>query len=191
MKLLFIRHSVPEVHLDAPPQQWGLSTDGINRAKNLASALQDLPLTCFFTSREIKAQQTADILGQIKQIPVFQADNLHEHRRTPHDYFPNRKNFLHAMEVFFQNPQNLTFGLETAQETETRFSQAVDNIITNHPNEQTIGIVSHGTVISLYAAKITGEPPYTIWSQLTMPSYLLIDVNTSKIEVMLTAYGRA
>lgn len=49
-----------------------------------------------------------------------------------------------------------------------RFTAAVDGL-----TEPAI-VVSHGTIISLYAAARTGRDPYELWSGLVLPDVVIV-----------------
>jgi broad specificity phosphatase PhoE len=44
-----------------------------------------------------------------------------------------------------------------------------------------VGIVSHGTVISLFAERRAGVEPFGLWRRMGLPSYIVFDVDTWKV----------
>ncbi len=67
-------------------------------------------------------------------------------------------------------PVELVFGEETAIQSRNRFTRAVESALTIYPQEN-IAIVTHGTVLSLFASQFTGQEPLTLWQGLGMPAF--------------------
>jgi broad specificity phosphatase PhoE len=38
-----------------------------------------------------------------------------------------------------------------------------------------VAVVTHGTVIALYVAELTGEDPFTLWRRMGLPSFAVLD----------------
>jgi broad specificity phosphatase PhoE len=83
------------------------------------------------------------------------------------------------MRGFFASPADRVFGEESADECRTRFSAAIDAILSDEPAHN-VAIVSHGTVISLYAAPFFNLQPIDLWQRIVWPSYLVIDTSTKQ-----------
>jgi len=50
----------------------------------------------------------------------------------------------------------------------------------SHP-DQTVLVVAHGTVISLFVSWLTGEDGYLLWDKLGLPSFLVLDVKSKAL----------
>ena len=81
------------------------------------------------------------------------------------------------MEHFFERPDQLVFGLETASEALDRFKSAVRHALGNEPGDTII--VSHGTVLSLLLGSIAGQNCHELWRNLKMPD--LIEVSRTSL----------
>jgi len=90
------------------------------------------------------------------------------------------------MSRVFENPSELVFGRETADQARERFEAAIHRIVSEHAG-QDISIVSHGTVISLFAATVLDIDPYCLWSRLELPSYLTFTLPTFRLEEVVEA----
>ncbi len=77
-------------------------------------------------------------------------------------------------------PEQLLYGEETFESAQSRFSDAVTRLINTHPNE-TIALISHGTILSLYLARRMNVPPFAIWSLLDMPAYAVLTLPDSQV----------
>jgi broad specificity phosphatase PhoE len=178
-QLLLVRHSLPEIRRGLPAREWHLSEDGRRRVVGLAERLIPYQPEIIVTSPEPKAKQTAEILAASLQLPVRMMDPLHEHERNSVPSL-SRQEFEVAVHEFFEKPNILVFGSETADQAYERFSGAVNSILSESDNSK-IAIVSHGTVISLFVSRLTGQAGFQLWSQLGLPSCIVLDMQSKKL----------
>ncbi len=172
--LILIRHSVPEVSEKLPPEKWHLSPEGLARCTWLAESLQVYFPKTIYHSPEVKAHQTAEETARLMGCKPVCWLGLHEHVRSV-SHFIDQADFESRLRAFFEHPGELVFGNETADEAFTRFSDAVDALTANiGPSSDHLLIVSHGTVISLFASRRYGVEAFSFWQQLKMPSYVVI-----------------
>jgi len=75
--------------------------------------------------------------------------------------------------LFFQRPDELVLGQETAAAALARFPAAVRRVMDMHP-EGNVAIVTHGTVLALYLAELSDEAPFALWRQMRLPSYAMV-----------------
>lgn len=168
-QLILIRHSVVEQQPNLPSKQWRLSANGRLLAAALAPKIAPYHPTRFITSTEPKAQETGQIIADLLNVPYISAANLHEHDRIGASYLPNKAAFAALVERFFREPEVLVFGRETAVQAQTRFINAVNTIMTTYPDD-TIAIVTHGTVLTLFAAYHQPQlDTITFWKNLALP----------------------
>jgi len=97
-------------------------------------------------------------------------EGLHEHERHTAGYLA-AADFHAAIERLFAHPESLVFGEETARQAQDRFAHAVEQAVGRYPRE-TIAVVAHGTVISLFAALHADIDPFPLWQQLGLPSFV-------------------
>jgi broad specificity phosphatase PhoE len=153
--LILARHSVPEIKEDKPAHTWKLSEEGKSRAQELAEQLRPFAPDVLVCSNEPKAKETAEIVAHHLQLDVQVVPDLHEHDRSNAPYLSHDA-FQQSIRAFFQNPDQLVFGRETANQAHARFYQAVHAILDKHRNK-TIILVTHRTVISLFVSRLTGS----------------------------------
>ena len=156
--LILIRHSHPKIDPNIPSNEWHLSKKGRSLCKRLAERLAPYKADVLISSHEPKALETAQIISTKLNIPCEAADGLHEHQRK-YVPFTNQKHFETKVASFFDQPDLVIFGEESADQAYQRFSTALINLIKKYPY-QTLMVVSHGTVISLWVARKIGLPPY-------------------------------
>ena len=182
--LILVKHSVPEIDESRPARTWQLSKEGQLRAHQLALELQAYAPEVIFSSEEPKARETAEILARHFRLDCNTVPDLHEHDRSDVAYLPHDA-FQASVREFFKHPEQRVFGSETADAAHGRFYRAVHSVLNEHRNE-TILIVSHGTVISLFVARLTGSSDLELWSKLGMPSFVALDLSSSTVIVRST-----
>lgn len=173
--LVFIRHAAPETDSTAPASEWRLSHAGRAAARALAEELRPIGLTRLISSFEPKAVETAQILGRELMIPTVIAAGLHEHDRSNLGFVPAQERFEALVRDLFARPAERVFGLESADEAHARFQSAVTRLLEENPGE-TLGIVSHGTVISLLLSRANGLDGFSFWQGLSMPAMQVVAI---------------
>ena len=179
--LILVKHSVPEMDPDRPPHTWRLSEEGRSRAQRLGEELQSFTPEILVSSDEPKARETAEILAEKLRLDLHVLPDLHEHDRSNVPFLPHDA-FEFSVQDFFHRPDELVFGKETASEADARFYRAVHTLLNAH-RDKTVVIVSHGTVISLFVARLTGSPALELWKRLGLPSFVAMDLSSSTLIV--------
>lgn len=177
--LILVKHSLPEVVASLPANQWRLSSEGRTRAQRLAEKLVCYHPELIVCSNESKAKETAEIIVRIHQMEMHVVDGLHEHDRSNVPYLSGEQ-FQASVREFFQKPDTLVFGKETANQAHARFERAVHAVLSACV-DKTVIIVAHGTVISLYVSRLTGISDLLLWNELDLPSFVVIDLQSNKL----------
>jgi broad specificity phosphatase PhoE len=178
-KLIFIRHSAVAKDPNISPHDWPLSEDGRSRTHALIpqiTLVSEATPTHIITSQERKASETGQIIADALGIPCTAAPGLQEHDRTGAPYLPNQADFEAAIMRLFEHPGELVFGNETADQARTRFTQAVHSLLAQYPSD-TLAIVSHGTVLTLFLAHHNPDlDPISFWQQLKLPDLAVVSL---------------
>jgi broad specificity phosphatase PhoE len=177
--LILVKHSLPDIVENIPARQWHLSEEGKLRAERLAHRLTLFKPDVLISSPEPKAGETAEITGRELGLEVRTIQKLHEHDRSNSAYL-SRQEFQNAVREFFLRPDQLVFGNETANQALGRFSKTVHGILESNKN-QTIAVVTHGTVISLFVSRLTGVSAFSLWKELGLPSFVVLDMKAKSI----------
>ena len=177
--LILVKHSLPEILEDVPTREWHLSDEGRERARELAGKLIRYQPEIIISSVEPKARETAVILAKNLGLEFREVENLHEHDRSGEPYHSKDK-FQNLVQEFFNKPNELIFGNETANDAFARFRQAVD-IVLNSYHDKTIVLVAHGTVISLYVSWLTGCDGFSLWKELGLPAFVVLDIQSKTL----------
>lgn len=171
--LILVKHSLPEVRAGVAPNLWHLSEEGKRRAQLLAPKVAGYGLQYIFASLEPKASETGEIIAADLNLPFRTSPNLHEHVRPATADF-NQTAFEADVAALFARPDALVFGSETADQAHERFRTAVMGILEENVG-QSLAIVAHGTVISLFVSRACGVEPFPLWKSLGLPSYVVLD----------------
>lgn len=171
VQLILIRHAQPEIQPDKPAREWTLSSQGREQAVLLAQTLKtkNIMPKVIITSDEPKAIQTGMMLEKTWGKPRLALPNLHEHPR------PFVEDFEAKVAQFFANPRELVFGTETANQAHARFTDAVKAALNQYP-DQSLAIVTHGTVMTLFICRLMGLDPFPFWQSLKLPDYKILSL---------------
>jgi broad specificity phosphatase PhoE len=168
--IILVRHSPVSPDPAVPPKQWRLSQRGRDLCLPLAEALRPYAPGILVSSDEPKAIDTANLIADRLGLSVHIAAGLDEHRPP---YVAT--NFLDLMQRYFEAPGERVFGEESAVEATDRFAAAVDAAVKAHA-ANTLAIVTHGTVLALYAAPLFGLEPYVLWTRMSHPGFVVLDL---------------
>lgn len=170
--LLLIRHAAPQIDREHAAHTWPLSEAGRTSCTSLSDVLEAFGPLTFFSSHEPKARETAELTAARLGASSTAWDNLHEHNRSGVEWMGDTA-FQAALTLFFRQPQELVFGLETAEQAGSRFEHAI-NAIMESAAPGNLAIVAHGTVITLLTARHNQIQAYEFWKQLAMPAIVAL-----------------
>lgn len=165
--MLLVRHSVPELDPAVPAEEWRLSDDGRQRCGPLAERLRAHEPTGIVSSTEPKARETAELVAGELGLEVQESAALRETARRTVPWLDTEE-LRRSLQELFDRPDEIVFGEESASHALARFSAALQGL-----DERTV-VVSHGTVISLYAAGRTGRDAFELWSSLELPDLVVV-----------------
>jgi broad specificity phosphatase PhoE len=174
-KLFLIKHARPEVDPRTPSEQWHLGAEGREAAGRLAERLCGHRFTRLYSSSEPKAVETAQIVARSMDLSVVQMGDLGEHDRRNVPHMESRE-FISMVALMFKEPGRRVLGEESADEAYRRFAGAVDGVLKGAGGAD-VGIVTHGTVISLFAERRAGVEPFGLWRRMGLPSYIVFDTD--------------
>ena len=146
----------------APSEEWRLSEEGRRRCEPLAERLVRFEPRVLFASSEPKARETAELVAPPLGLEVQLSDGFRETaRRTIGWLAPD--DLDRGIRELFERPGELVFGEESAAAALARFEAAVAVL------PEPAVVVTHGTVLSLYAAPRIGRDAYELWGSLELP----------------------
>jgi broad specificity phosphatase PhoE len=170
--VVLLRHGAPEIEAGVASIAWRLSDAGRAAARRTAERLRAFAVTAIVSSPEPKARETADFVAQASSCPVSELAALREHDRQTAGHL-DRETFVRSVANLFEHPDERVFGEETAAQALRRFRDAISEILRAHPSGDVV-VVSHGTVIALFVADLTGENGVGLWRSMAMPSWFVL-----------------
>jgi broad specificity phosphatase PhoE len=179
-RIILIKHSEPSIDPRVPPSSWGLSDEGRRRSATLAARLRPYGPDFVLTSEEPKAAETARIVADRLGLESGTHPWLHEHDRTGAP-FGTQEDFERSARVFFEDPRELVWGNETADQAVERFSSAMDEILERYQDKD-VAVVAHGTVITLFVARYADVEPFGFWKRLGLPSFCVLTFLPFRLE---------
>lgn len=171
-RIILVKHARPDLISGKPANSWLLSDEGRKSCAPLAERLREYAPDIIITSSEPKANETGLLVSEALGIPFQTAAGLHEHERSTTPLMNDTSAWEALVKEFFERPDELVFGDETASQAQERFTSALTAVLDARP-DQTIVVVCHGTVISLYAGQVAGIDPFPLWQRLGLPSYVV------------------
>ena len=160
--MLLVRHSAPELDPSIPSEEWSLSEEGRQRCGPLAERLARYEPRALLASTEPKARETAELVAPALGLEVQLSDGVRETaRRTVGWLAP--EDIDRGIRELFERPGEVVFGEESAEAALARFEAAVAGL------PEPAVVVTHGTVLSLYAAPRIGRDAYELWNGLELP----------------------
>ena len=177
--LILVKHSIPEMISTVPAKAWRLSQLGQIRCVALAEKLEPFSPDVIISSTEPKAIETAQLVAQKLDKPFRIASGLQEHDRTNVGWLA-KEQFESKVKAFFDIPDSLVFGGETAHQALARFSKALSSIEMEYPDKNIV-IVAHGTVITLFINQINPIEMFSFWSKLELPSFVVLSLPNHKL----------
>lgn len=197
-RLILVKHASPVVDPTISSKKWVLSDAGKIACVTLAARLKEFEPTRIFTSTELKAIETGQLLGEALNIQSTSTEGLHEHDRSnvPH---LRTGDFLSSVANFFKQPDRLVLGMETATGATDRIEQAVSDLVSpaglvspsepvstsdlispsdlvSTSDDTCTVVVTHGTVLALLAHRKLGLEPFALFRAMKLPSYLVVDL---------------
>jgi broad specificity phosphatase PhoE len=188
--LILIKHAMPQIDTGRPAHTWPLSQAGRTGALALGERLRAYQPAALVTSHEPKAAETGRITAEVLGLACAEADGLHEHDRTGVEWMGDRA-FQAAAALFFRQPDDLVFGLETARQAEQRFAAAVGQVLARYPAGN-LAIVTHGTVLTLFVARHNQVDRYAFWRSLGLPALVALtlpELRIAALETTIDAHG--
>ena len=177
--LILVKHSLPEIVSTLPAKEWRLSQTGRIRCKALAEKLAPFSPDVIISSAEPKAIETARVVADQLNKPFGTFEGLHEHDRTGVGLL-DKMQFEVTVNDFFENPDRLIFGRETANQALARFSNALTSVEFEHPNKNLV-VVAHGTVITLFVNQFNAIETFSFWRKLGLPSFVVLSLPQHKL----------
>jgi broad specificity phosphatase PhoE len=146
----------PQVKIDPalPVPAWGLSEVGRMRTEALANAGWLSGTTQIISSGELKAIETAEIIGRKLNISVEVKEAMHENDRSATGFLPPEE-FEMVADQFFAQPHISIRGWERAIDAQLRITREVEHVLARKRTGDVL-FVGHGAVGTLLFCHYSG-----------------------------------
>jgi broad specificity phosphatase PhoE len=178
--LILIRHSAPDIDPATPSSEWRLTPGGRDLSRSLARRIGGFEPATIVTSVEKKARETGEIIAGELGIPCQVRQGLHENDRQDLEIVDEDAYRALVARVFSQ-PDRVVMGHETAAMASVRFHSAVVDALDEAP-DQTIAVVAHGVVMTLFVTRYNPIYSFEFWSGLGLPSAVVLDRNSFRLD---------
>lgn len=173
MTIILIRHAHSQQDTTLPANEWRLSGKGRESCKALAERLSAHGLTRLVSSMEPKAIETAQLTARGLGVSAEIAFGLHEHDRSNVGFVPAQERLESMIRDLFAKPDECVFGTESGAQAGARFAAAIAQLEAQYPGE-TLGVVTHGTVLSLFVGMHYEVDTFAFWQRLEMPDVVVL-----------------
>jgi broad specificity phosphatase PhoE len=169
-ELVLIRHAQSLPDYDVPADRWRLSPGGREQALALAREPFWRQIRTLHSSDEPKAVQTAEPAARRHGLSLRAVPALREVRR-PAGRLPGWEEAVRDYLTGTRGPESW----ESCAEADWRMAAAVARILSEHPAGD-VAIVSHGTVLALYACRLLGlEDRFAFWTTIPFAGWARVD----------------
>jgi broad specificity phosphatase PhoE len=172
--LYLIRHPHTQPEPESPSSQWRLSDAGRAQVQALVNAPFWDGVTAVYTSLQHKTTvvgQAVQAVHGITYIPLAGLDEAHRDRWLDAEAFELAQRGLFANPAFPPVPD-----WEAADAAGMRFAAAVQGVLDRHAPGESLAVVAHATVLTLYVARLLNQPPsYDLWLSIGFAVVIAVD----------------
>lgn len=175
MKIILIRHSKTKRDSNVPIPLWGLAEEGIEAARELSSNKKIQQLDVLYASLQTKALETAVLLAKPNAIPIKTNDGLTEITSYTNKFIPDIAIYEQTLKNYYAGKIQRINGGETLQEALARFNSTIETIVKENKDKKSIGIVSHGHILTLYSSQFKKIDLYDTHLRIKQPDISVFD----------------
>lgn len=181
MRLVLVRHAMADTDPEVHPALWQLSDAGREAARALAREPIWQDIERIYSSPELKAHETAQIIAGPNGISVILLEDLREVERPSRQWFGDEYpgGYAGAVADYMRAPDAVTHGWEPPAKARERMRACIETAI--HWDDEPCAIAGHGMTLSLYVASVTGEDVISIWRSISFPDYAVLDLKRRKL----------
>ncbi len=168
-RIYLLRHAETFPDLDDPSKEWCLTPDGVASSKHLASQSVFNDVRAIYSSTESKAIDTARPIAESIGLPILTKNCLCELQRgLP---LSSNEEYESVVREMFERLEPVLEDWEHPLQALNRFQVCVD-AIQKESDAETVLIVSHGLVLTLYfASLLKSEDYFHRWKSLSFLAY--------------------
>jgi broad specificity phosphatase PhoE len=172
--LYLIRHPATQPDPAIPASQWWLSAAGRAQVHTLVNLPLWNHISTIYTSTQPKTSVVGELVYAAHGVPFVPLTALDEARR---ETWLDPEAFETAQRAFFAHPADPPVrGWEPARSAGLRFIAAMDHLLAVHKPADSLTIVSHATVLTLYVAHLREiAPSYEQWRKTGFAAIMALE----------------
>jgi broad specificity phosphatase PhoE len=182
MKIIFIRHSKTDRDPLVPITCWGLTKEGIELAEHLSHDRIVKDIDVLYASFQTKALETALLIAKPNAIPIKADDRLTEVTSFTRHFEPDLNTYTKNVHDYYNGDIPKIDGGETKREALSRFNTALSSIAETEGSDKTIGIVSHGNMLTLFASQYKEVDCLKLHAQIKQPDVAVFNWEKESFE---------
>ncbi len=156
-KIYYITHPSVEIDKSKNPDEWKLSEEGKEKAKELLRKHFWAEVDIIFSSEEPKAKEVAKMASEKFGIETFSYKDLGEADRSATPFLPLEE-YMEKIEEAYEKPSKSIVGWESHESVMKRNVNCLKGIVKKYKNK-TIAIIGHGGAGTLIKCFIKGKEP--------------------------------
>lgn len=153
-KYVFLRHAETIKDPDVHPKDWLLTSDALEYLNTYISNGDFSAVTRIYSSTEPKAIATGKPISEYLNLKINEMEEFVEVKREKK--FLTDEEFLLQKKREVENLESVENGIESGADALRRFENGISILEKIHEGE-TVLIISHGTVMTIYFAKLLGQ----------------------------------
>lgn len=176
--IYFVRHAEPDRTVEDEVKR-PLSLKGQKQSEELSEYFVNKRLKYIYCSPYVRTRQTANYISNKNNIPIVEVNALHE-RVISKEWIPT----LNFTEYSYKQWKDRSYKISTGEslnEAFNRFKDAVKKIISSTDENDTVVIVTHATVISLFLNYIDSNFDWDSFCRISTPDVFKIIFNSENI----------
>ena len=176
--IYFVRHAEPDRKVEDEVKR-PLSLKGQKQSEELSEYFVNKRLKYIYCSPYVRTRQTANYISNKNNIPIVEVNALHE-RVISKEWIPT----LNFTEYSYKQWKDRSYKISTGEslnEAFNRFKDAVKKIISSTDENETVVIVTHATVISLFLNYIDSNFDWDSFCRISTPDVFKIIFNSENI----------
>ena len=178
--LRYITHPQVAVQPDVPVTRWGLAPLGIERAEAMCRQPWVPHVRRIVSSDEVKAVQTAEILGRHVGVDVEVRSGIGENDRSSTGFVPPDR-FEQLADRFFADPEASVEGWERAVDAQSRIAAGLADLLEGREGgdeaDGDVAVLGHGGVGTLWWCALAGRPIDRRHDQPGQGHYFTVDLD--------------
>jgi broad specificity phosphatase PhoE len=186
MKFVFIRHSETDRNPEVPITCWGLSEQGMELAKELSKEQIIKDLDVLYASFQTKALETAVLLAKPNAVPIKADNGLTEVTSFTGVFEPDFDVYSKSIHDFYDGTIDRIAGGETKAEALKRFTDTLERIAKAEPDKSSVGIVTHGNILTLFSALYKDVDCYELHTAIKQPDIAVFDWDEKKFDTFFS-----